>query len=297
VIEPVFRLADRADKPRILEIAGTVWEGDDYIPAVIDDWLRPGSAQLVVATIDGVLVALARYDRTFPRYAWFEGLRTDPAYQGRGLAKALTGRLVQLAEADGADRIGLSTYFDNYASQKVSAAFGFAPVATFAASSADAAVVRRNAAFSPAVEDVPLTEAAAFVSASVALRLGRDFLPHSWRFYPFARGPQIALGHMERLLGLRRGGSLVALLCIGDSAPHGPAGVSLDFLEGDASDLDTLVRHALYVVNRGKYWEAMVPCLEERATAAMPVLKEMGFEFWNNGREDVIVFEKDLTAA
>jgi GNAT superfamily N-acetyltransferase len=294
VSEPAFRLAVPADKPRILEIAAQVWEGDDYIPQVIDDWLAPGQAQLVVATLDDQLAALARYDRTFPGYAWFEGLRTDPAYQNRGLARALTGHLVDRARAGGVECIGLSTYFDNLASQKVSASYGFERVASFAYCMAEAGAASTRAVFSPEVEQVSVSEAVTFVASSEALRLGRGFLPHSWRFYPFARGPEIALGHMEHLLGVRKGGILTALLCIGDQTPHGSESFSIDFLAGAQEAAAVLVRHALSVARAGKYVEAMAPCEEGRSSVALPVLRDLGFEVWNDGAADVFVYEKDL---
>lgn len=288
----VFRPARPRDKDPILEIAAQTWEGDDYIPDVIDEWLAPGSASLIVAVLDGRVVGLARYDRTFPGYAWFEGLRTDPAYQGRGIAKALTAYLVDLAEQDRVERIGLSTYFDNLASQKVSAAFGFTKVVGFAACSADASALSTHARPSPLVESVPVGEAIAFLSASGALSAGSGFLPHSWRFYPFARDPRLAVHHMAHRLGIRDGRRLAALLCVGDHSPHGPSSFSLDFLDGEPEPLVELARHALSLITAEKYVEAMVPCRGGVALPALALLESLGFEAWNGGREDVLVFER-----
>lgn len=293
--ELVFRPAYLSDKNSILDIAAQTWEGDDYIPDVIDDWLAPSSARPIVAVLHGRIVGLARYDRTFPRYAWFEGLRTDPAHQGRGIAKALTAHLVDLAEKDRVERIGLSTYFDNYASQKVSGAFGFTKVVGFAACSGDASVVRPHATPSPRVENISHEEATGFVSSSQALAAGEGFLPHSWRFHPFPRGPQLAMGHMAHRLGIRDGRRLAALLCIGDHTPHGPSSFSLDFLEGEPQALAELVRHALSLVRGEKYIEAMVPCQDGVALPTMAVLEAVGFEAWNGGREDVLVFERGVS--
>ena len=290
--EPTFRPARLQDKARILEIAAQTWEGDDYIPDVIDEWLSSRTASLIVAEIEGRVVGGARYDHTFPGYAWFEGLRVEPGYTGRGIAKAMTGRLVEMAQADRVERIGLSTYMDNFASQKVSTSFGFSKVVGFAACSADAKKAKQLAALSGRVETVPLEEAIAFVGSSKALAAGRGFLPHSWRFYPFARGPELALGHMAHRLGIRESGRLVALLCMGDHTPHGPASFSLDFLEGEPEALAELVRHGLNFITGEKYVEAMAPCRDGVALPTLEVLKAAGFEPWNGGREDVLVFER-----
>lgn len=292
-----FRPATFDDKPRILEIAAQIWEGDDYLPEVLDDWLASQAGALIVAELDARVAGFARYDRSFPGYAWFEGLRMDPAYRGRGIAKAITGRLVEMARADGVERMGLSTYFDNVASQKVTAGFGFAKVAGFAACSGGVDSLRPNAVASTRVEPIPLGEAQAFVAASEALAAGQGFLPHSWRFYPFARGPELALRRMEHRLGIRKGRRLIALLLAGDHTPHGPSSFSLDFLEGEQAALAELVQHALSLMTDEKYVEAMIPCRDGAALPTLKTLQEAGFEPWNDGREDVLVFERDAAIA
>jgi predicted N-acetyltransferase YhbS len=287
-----FRLATPADKPEILAIAAHTWDGEDYLSDVIDDWLQPGPAQLLVATLDGRVVGLGRFAAEFPGFVWLEGLRVDPRRQGQGIAKALTARMVDMADALGADLVALSTYFDNYASQRVSAAFGFKPAVGFAYCEGKPAAVLPHAAASPRVVDIPREEALAFIAGSRSLAAGAGYVPHSWRFYPFSRDPQAALGRMARLLGIRAGGRLAALLCLGDPTPHGPTVMSLDFLEGDAAAMAELVRHALTLVRDEKYLEAMVPREAGRCLPSLAALTGAGFVVWNEGEADVFVYER-----
>lgn len=287
-----LRRAAESDRAQILGIAAQVWDGEDYLPDVLDEWLRPGPAQLIVAEQDGRVVALGRFAAEFPGFAWLEGLRVDPGEQGKGLAKALTARMVEMADRSGADLVGLSTYFDNYASQKVSAAFGFAPAVGFVYCEGKPEAVAPYAAASPRVVGVPRDEALAFVAGSRALAAGAGYLPHSWRFYPFSRDPRAALGYMAHLLGIREGDRLAALLCLGDRTPHGPTVMSLDFLEGEPDAMAELVRHALTLIRDEKYLEAMVPCEEGGALPSLAALTGVGFEVWNGGEADVFVFER-----
>lgn len=67
-MKPTVRPATAADKPRILAIAAQVWEGEDYVPDVIDEWLAPGAAELVAGCAGDELVGFARYDRPFRDY-------------------------------------------------------------------------------------------------------------------------------------------------------------------------------------------------------------------------------------
>jgi GNAT superfamily N-acetyltransferase len=293
-LDATFRLATPADKPAILAIAAQVWEGDDYVPDVIDDWLAEENADLVAAFVGEQLVAFARYDRVLPGYAWFEGLRTDPAWQGRGLGKAMTAHLLGRARADNMERVGLSTYFDNFASQRVTESHGFSRVAGFVYCEAGQdSPARAMAAACPDAVDVSAGEAAAFILRSTCLAAAQGFLPHSWRFYPFARDPRVVLGRMARLLGIRREGALAALLCIG-AATHGPHACSIDFLDGDPTVLPALAQHALHLASSARYVESMVPSRDGAPAASLSTLRELGFTVWNEGKEDVYVYELAL---
>lgn len=287
-----FRAATEWDRGDILAIAAQIWEGDDYLPDVIDDWLRPGPAQLIVATLDSRVIGLARYVAEFPGFAWLEGLRVDPQYQGQGIAKALTAHLVALADAGGAEVAALSTYIDNYASQKVSGGFGFKPVVGFAYAEGKLEAVLPHARPSSRAVEVAREEAAEFIAASRSLAAGVGYLPHSWCFYPFARDPQLALARMERVLGIRDGNRLAALLCLGDHSVHGAASFSIDFLEGDDDAMAELVRHALTFARDETYLEAMVPCEDGRALPSLAALMSVGFQMWGEGQADVLVFER-----
>lgn len=283
-----------ADKPRILEITSQVWEGEDYVPHVIDDWLAPGPARLRAVCAGDVLVGFARYDRTIPGYAWFEGMRTDPAWEGRGVAKGLMRHLLVLAQQDGVRRVGASTYLDNLASQHILETNGFTRVASFVYCQAEARDLRPESSRS-LDEVLPISpdEALDFVTRSRFLQVAGGFLPHGWRFYPFASGPEIALGQMRHLRGVRRAGELVALLCTGGLA-HGPGASSIDFLDGEVEAMRVLARHALGPDGGAGPAEAMVPAAGDQAAPALDVLRDLGFNAWNDYREDVFVYERAM---
>jgi GNAT superfamily N-acetyltransferase len=287
-----MRTAAASDRADILAIAAQTWGGDDYLPDVIDDWLQPGAAQLIVATGAGKVAGLARYVSEFPGFAWLEGLRVDPAWQGQGIAKALTQRLVAMADEAGVELAALSTYIDNLASQKVSASFGFEQVVGFAFGEGKLEPVLLHAQASPRAVAVPPDEAREFIFASESLAVGAGYLPHSWRFYPFRRDPDFALSRMERVVGIREAGRLAALLCCGDHTPHGAASFSIDFLEGEPGAMRELARHALTFVRDEKYLDAMVPCRDGKALPSLDALLSVGFQTWYEGKPDVIVFER-----
>ena len=44
-----LRGARSEDKPRILEISSQIWEGNDYVPFIVDDWLSDAGGEFVEA--------------------------------------------------------------------------------------------------------------------------------------------------------------------------------------------------------------------------------------------------------
>lgn len=278
----------------MLEIAATTWEGTDYIADVIDDWLAPGAAPIVTADANGLLVGFARVNLPARGYAWFEGLRLDPAWQGRGVARAIMGAQLALVRTLDVDRIGASTYLDNAPSQHILEAGGFRRSVAFTyAEQAYRPHLAALAAASADVVDVGLDDAAAFIASSELLELGAGFLPQGWAFHPFRRDPAGALRHMRHILGVARDGRLAALLCAG-LPKHGPSTFSIDFLEGEPGALPLLAAHALHLAAPAARVEAMVPPAGAGSPSSLAVLTALGLQVWNEGRPDVFVYERDV---
>jgi len=84
-----FRRVTLADRPAMLEICAGVWEGEDYLPNVFDEWVAELGGQFTAAEMDGKVVALARLTKFAPGEYWLEGIRVHADYRGQGLAAAL----------------------------------------------------------------------------------------------------------------------------------------------------------------------------------------------------------------
>jgi ribosomal protein S18 acetylase RimI-like enzyme len=289
-----MRLAMADDKPRILEISAQIWEGEDYIPLVVDRWLAARGSELIVALLDGELVAFAHLQWFAPDYVWMEGIRTDPARRNLGAGKALTEYLVARARQEGALRAGLSTYIDNSASIRIIETHGFRRVAGFVYLEAGPESPARAAAEpSDLVEDVPADEAAAFVAGSRFLAAAQGYFPQGWKYYPFSLGPEVALGHVGQMLGIRRAGRLAALLCVGRSY-RSEDEFCVDFLDGDEAGCELLLRHALHLARSRRMLQAPVPKWAGQAAPALALFRRLGFAAWNDFEVDVFVYEREL---
>lgn len=84
--EVEVRPARPEDREAVLAFCEHTWEDhEDYIAYVWDDWLADPNGRLFVAVVDGQPVAVERVALMSEREAWWEGLRVDPRYRGRGL--------------------------------------------------------------------------------------------------------------------------------------------------------------------------------------------------------------------
>lgn len=121
-----LRAARPSDKPDALELTKTIWEGEDYVPHVWDDWLADPHGQLSVAEIDGRVVGLGKLTRLAPGEWWLEGLRVDPRWQGQGIGRAVHEYHIELWRKMGdSGALRLFTHRDNHAVHKMCERTGF----------------------------------------------------------------------------------------------------------------------------------------------------------------------------
>lgn len=287
-----LRRATEEDRPRILEISSQIWDGNDYLPLVVDDWLADSSGEFIVAVVDGALVGFAHRRLLAPGYAWLEGIRTDPARRGTGAAKEITRHFLEAACQEGADRVGLSTHVENEASIHIARSNGFQEVAWFTNLGAEASAPAWSAAReSRNVSEVSLDEAVAFTRGSRSLEIGRGFVPNGWTFYPFDRAPDGALRQARHLLGVRDGGRLIGFLA-GGYVRQGSL-YPIHLLEGEADAVRTLVCHALFLAQGCHYVDLMAPGAGNELGLG-PVLADLGLKPWGPTSPDVFVLERDL---
>src|SRR5450759_1245986 len=180
-----IRTARLADRSRILAISSQIWEGNDYVPQVIDEWLRMRDSEVAVADLNGSVIAFGRTVNLTPGYVWLEGIRTDTALQGHGAGKALTEYFIEKATREGAQRIGLSTYIDNLASIHVVERHHFVRQASFILAEAKLdGPARSTAELSPLVSEVPFDEARAWIMGSASITMSCGFVGQGWNSGP-----------------------------------------------------------------------------------------------------------------
>lgn len=133
--ELVFRPVLPADKDRVLDFTRNTWgeREDDYIGEVFDEWVIDRGGEFTAAVLNDQIVAIAKLTDLGDNEWWFEGLRVDPDFRRRGIARALNRYHVDLARRLGGKLIRYMTGGENAGSQAIGAQAGFQHTVTFVA--------------------------------------------------------------------------------------------------------------------------------------------------------------------
>lgn len=125
------RQAQNSDKDAILAISAQIWGGSDYVPMVLDKWMKADTGILWVAEDDGLIAGFSRMTFLNNNRCWMEGIRVDPAQRGKGIGKALTQFQLEEAHRRGYGCCALSSYVENYESLHIIRKNGFIEIADF----------------------------------------------------------------------------------------------------------------------------------------------------------------------
>lgn len=124
--ELTIRPVRPADRDRVVELTKDIWDGNDYIADVFDEWVADATAEFQAAEVDGVVVGLQHLRPYAPGLVWYEGLRVASTHQRQGVARAMLDSAIAEATEQGYTEIRLAT-FNEVASHLFRSA-GFKPL-------------------------------------------------------------------------------------------------------------------------------------------------------------------------
>jgi GNAT superfamily N-acetyltransferase len=115
VNDVLCRPAVEGDRKDVFEFCKGIWEGDDYVPYVWDDWFHDTNGLLAVAEFDGHAIGCSKITQISPGQWWLEGFRIDPQYQGRKIGMHLHNHVTHWWLENGDGIIRLMTDAGNFA--------------------------------------------------------------------------------------------------------------------------------------------------------------------------------------
>ncbi|TFF87973.1 MAG: GNAT family N-acetyltransferase [Promethearchaeota archaeon] len=122
-----FRELLREDISAIKEISKEIWEGEDYIPTVIEKWLEEKDCYNYGGFSDEKKKDLIGFGRVkfYDEIAWLEGGRVKKPLQRKGVGRQLMGHAIEYAKKFGARFAQYDTSSENKGSLALAEFFGF----------------------------------------------------------------------------------------------------------------------------------------------------------------------------
>ena len=105
----VCRPALPADTPAVLELCSHIWDGNDYLPNVWQDWQTDSHHHLIVAQWGAEIAGLINRMQLSPSEWYLAALRVHPKYQGRGFSSHILQYALDACMAEGGGEIRLLT--------------------------------------------------------------------------------------------------------------------------------------------------------------------------------------------
>jgi GNAT superfamily N-acetyltransferase len=109
----VCRPALPLDTDDVLRFTSRIWEGDDYVPGVWQEWLTDASGMCAVAEYNGHAIGLVKLSCLASGQWWIMGLRVDPDHQQLGVASRLHHYIMDQWEHHYGGVVRLSTLSTN----------------------------------------------------------------------------------------------------------------------------------------------------------------------------------------
>lgn len=272
-----FRKVSQDDKSRVLEISSKIWEGNDFIKYVFDDWVNEPEGEFTIGEKDGAVIGFAKYTKHSDSVAWLEGIRTDEKYANQGFGKAITQYFISRAKAEGVETIGLSIYTGDNISMKIAESLGFKKDGYFTYGYKELDKGTKEPNVSKTVINIMSTATAwDLITRGNSYYMSNGYISYGWTFKKAAYDLVDKLVKDNCVYGVLQDGKINSVMVLTEDS-HMNKRLNIGFIDGDIGSMKKLVDFAeQQAIDRGMdYYEIMAP-IDERLIV---VLELSNFEF------------------
>ncbi len=114
-----------SDKKDVLRISSQIWEGNDYVSGVFDEWVKDEDGLFTGYWENEILIGFGRMRFLTPANIWLEALRKDPQTDVKGVGQKIAKYYMEHLKGKRIESVRFSTYFGNIASIKLNEKLGF----------------------------------------------------------------------------------------------------------------------------------------------------------------------------
>jgi len=283
-----FRKVSNADRDRVLEISSQIWDGEDFIKHVFDEWVSEVEGEFTLGEKDGNIVGFAKYTRLNDQEIWLEGIRVDEKYANQGFGKAITQYYLSRAKSEGAEVVRLCIHADSRESVKIVEGLGFKKDGYFTMGWKPMNKVETAGQPTNNVINIMSTATAwDLITRGNAYYMSNGYISFGWSFLKATYELVDRLVKEKRVYGVLREGKISSVMVLTEDS-HNDGGLSIGFIDGDMAPMKELVEFAgQQALKQGmNYCEIMAP-MDDRL---INVLELCGYQFLSEKYKEVNVF-------
>lgn len=289
-----FRRVAQQDKDRVLSISSKIWDGNDFIQYVFDDWVKDQDGEFTLGEKDGIIVGFAKYTKHSDSEVWLEGIRADEKFAGQGFGKAITQYYISRAKSEGVEIIRLCAETACKESTRIVESLGFKKDGyfTFGYKKLDKALVEPSVP-KTVINIMSTATAWDLITRGNTYYMTNGYISWGWTFRKASYELVDGLVKDKCVYGVLREGKVSSVMVLTEDS-HKDGGLNIGFIDGDMACMKELVdfagHHALKLGMA--YYEIMAP-MDERL---INVLELSSFEFLSESYKEanVLVYNMKL---
>jgi len=183
-----IRKIRKSDKERVFDISSKIWEGDDYVPSIFENWINDEKGEFTGIWLNNRLVGFGKLTFLTSTDVWLEGLRKDLRLEQKGVGSALTKYyLERLKQESNLTSIRFATYFENYAAIKLSERLGFELIVKLSLKEFDLSKYKKEIKKPENVKAISNKEIILnYIHKSKWFELSKNFITIGWIAYPYS---------------------------------------------------------------------------------------------------------------
>ncbi len=281
----MIRKITEKDRVRVIDIASKIWEGDDYISFVFDEWVNDPDGNFAGLWENNKLVGFGRLKFLTPTDVWLEGLRKDPDSDAKGVGKKLSQYYYNYLQGKKITSIRFSTYFDNIASIKLNEKSGFKKVFTLSLKSLKLTEMKKNIS-AKITSEIDFNSVKKFVENSSYLQKSNHFIGKGWVTHKYSEKLLRTFFDDSNIVVWLEEGSIKGAGIW--SKVNYPDVFWISFLEADNFEIFTGLKDYFNLLGRnmGKdHFEILIP-----DTKLKEFCNRAGFESWEQ-ENDFLLYE------
>ncbi len=186
-----------SDKKEVLRISSQIWEGDDYVTNVFDEWVTGDNGLFTGYWENEKLIGFGRMRFLTPTDIWLEALRKDPQTNLRGVGNKIAKHYMEQLKGKKIKSVRFSTYFENIASIKLNEKLGFNKILTLSLKEIEITNHQIEPDNNLITEGVDFEILDNYILNSTYLNGTHDFISRGWVVYQYT-SEQLEEFHTKR---------------------------------------------------------------------------------------------------